>query len=427
MEYPKNSIRIPDSFQNDFERHFFLPWNLRSEDITTMLDSFPGKDLTYLEKYLNDDEWYAENKKQHKKWQRKKIVDNVNAEEFPNFFKKGITTKHTNIRRLPTLKPGFGVYSKAGEGFPFDYFQETAVWAGTPMMILHSTKDKQWYYVISPYYKGWVSMFDVAIANQEFIDQWKTGNYCLPLSDEVILHNENSNFALNGKIGMVLPYEKNSDDSDNVNLYYATSDERQEAKILKAEIEKKQVALDDFQMDEESLKLLVSNLNGRPYGWGGYLENRDCSALIRDLLSTYKIWLPRDSKDQINSGLKFDLPKDRVEKIQFIIEKGVPFLTILRMKGHNMLYVGKNIDEEPLIFHAKWGLKTLYSNSNFAAMLKNYPVEGIHEDEEGNLHGRHLIGESAITSVNVGKGFEDITIPLIDDIYSMAVILQTPK
>jgi len=315
LDYPNMEMQISDSFQLKFIDKFFTPWTSRPENLLADLESFPGKDLTYLKKYLDDDEWYGENKKQHKKWQREEIVNNVKTENFPNFLNKGIIINHTNVRRIPTNKPGFDIYSKAGEGFPFDYFQETMLWANTPILIAHTTNDKQWCYAITPYYKGWIAMHDVAIVNQDFIEQWQTGSYCLPLSDSLNLQNNISHYSINAKIGMVIPYKAIQNSNNKVTVFYSNADENLNAKIFKTDIDKESVALDNFSFNEKSLKKLVSNLIGRPYGWGGNLENRDCSSMIRDLLSTYRIWLPRDSKDQIDWGNKYDLPNETDEKI----------------------------------------------------------------------------------------------------------------
>ncbi|MEM9001025.1 MAG: SH3 domain-containing protein [Bacteroidota bacterium] len=423
LEYPETALHIPDAMQHEFIKNFFVPWTSRSSVLLSSLDAFPGKELSYLEKYRNDDAWYGENKKPHRKAQRDDVVNNVNTEDFPNFLKKGIVIAHTNLRRIPSNRPGFDTYSKAGEGFPFDYFQETNLWANTPLQLLHLSNDSQWCYVLSPYYKGWVAMHDLAVVSEDFMARWQTGDYAMPLSDKVYLQNSISNYALNAKMGMVLPFEE-SDNPDNILVFYANSDENQNAKILRAAIPKNRVALHDVAFEKTNLGHLVSNLIGRPYGWGGNLENRDCSSMIRDLMATYKIWLPRDSKDQIEIGKQYELIGNAEEKIQLIKKKGIPFLTILRKKGHNMLYVGNSPEGEPLIFHAIWGLKTTYSNQELAEFTQDYPIEGVHQVENGRLMGRYIIGESVITSVTAGSENGSVTVPLLDEIYAMTNILE---
>ncbi|NKI32191.1 SH3 domain-containing C40 family peptidase [Croceivirga thetidis] len=426
LDYPEDPIKITNGVTENYLQNFFLPWNLSPEQVVDSLDSFPGKNLSYLQNYLEDDEWYGENKKPHKRVLREEIVENVELGTFPNFQKKGIVIAHTNLRRIPSNRPGFDTYSKAGEGFPFDYFQETNLWANTPLQLLHLTNDKQWCYAVSPYYKGWVALHDLAIVTDDFISAWKTGHYAMPKSDAVNLSDPSSNYAINAKMGMVLPYE-NSTKGEQILAFYTNADENQNAVILKAAIDKDKVALADFRFEKDKLKILVSNLIGRPYGWGGNLENRDCSSMIRDLMATYQVWLPRDSKDQIDIGQQFELTGSLEEKMQLIKAKAIPFQTILRKKGHNMLYVGENERGEPLIFHAIWGLKTTYSNKKLATYLVDYPLEGIHHDEDGALKGRHILGESVITSVLAGSGNEGVTRPLLDEIYTMTNILENLK
>ena len=422
ITYPETSTLVSDSVKKDFLARQFAPWQSDTDDLLNSINSFPGKELSYLKKYLTDDEWYGENKKPHKRFLREAIVNNVAMNTFPNFLKKGIVIAHTNLRRLPTNRPGFDVYSKAGEGYPFDYFQETNLWANTPLQLLHLSNDKQWCYVISPYYKGWVAMKDVAIVSEDFRKEWTTDRYVMPLSDELSLEHAVSYYSVNAKIGMVLPYEETLDDS-KVMVYYVTADENRNAHILKAEIEKELVAFDSYKFDGVHLKALVSELEGRPYGWGGNLENRDCSSLIRDLMATFKIWLPRDSKNQIEVGRKIDLKGSVIEKMEVFKQNAVPFRTILRKKGHNMLYVGDNEKGEPLVFHAIWGLKMSYSDKKLANYLDQYPIEGIHQDKDGSLKGRHIIGEAVITSVLAGQE-SNYTPSLLEEIYTMTTLLE---
>lgn len=41
---------------------------------------------------------------------------------------------------------------------------------------------------------------------------------------------------------------------------------------------------------------------GQHYGWGGMFGLRDCSAMTRDLLAPFGIWLPRNSVAQARTG-----------------------------------------------------------------------------------------------------------------------------
>ena len=423
LSFPEEKVIIPKSMKQQFRHRFFAPWTVQKEDYTSLMAQLPGKDLDYLENYLADDAWYGENKRPHKKAIRQAIVQNALKENFPNFIEKAIVVSHTDVRRIPSHKPGFDSFRKAGEGYPFDYFQETGLWANTPVLLLHQTADKQWCYVLSAIYKGWVPMKDLALVNDSFIEKWMESDFCMPLSDTLVLSNPKTYRTINAKMGMVLPYRK-IDDQQKLEVMYAVADAQQKAVVFSTPIAPNLVGLDDLGFDVGHLRQLISNVLEKPYGWGGDLGNRDCSSMIRDILGTYRIWLPRDSKDQVTGEGFMEFPDDRKQKLQLIKEQGVPFLTILRKKGHNMLYVGNNDKGEPLILHAIWGLRTNYTDASLVANIQNYPIEGIHMDESGTLVGRYIFGESVITSVMAGVDNDPIVEPLIDEIYGMVNVLK---
>ena len=422
LSYPDSPLPISLTARDEFLSKTFNPWTATAEELLSELESHPGKSITYLEKYLADDSWFGENKKAHTREQRQEIVGNSGLSNFPNFLRKGVVIHHTDLRRVPTSRPGFDRFNKAGEGYPFDYFQETGLWANTPLQLLHLSQDKQWCYVISPIYKGWVNMKDIGIADESFISNWMTGNYALPLSDQLLLSNSATFHALQAKIGMLLPYREIEGNTLELEVLYPTTDQHKMAQTLKAVVPKSELALDNFRLDRASLKPLVDELLTNPYGWGGYLENRDCSSMIRDLLGTYKIWLPRDSGDQMEIGEHLEFPDSREEKIALIKEKGIPFLTILRRKGHNMLYVGNDEEGNPLILHAIWGLKSSFSDEGLAEHLNTYPLEGMNKAEDGQIKGRYVIGEAVITSVLLGDIEALGTIPQIDQMYAMTTL-----
>lgn len=422
LSFPKKSIEVGAETRSDFLKNSLLPWASSPDSLLAKLESFPGKELPYLEKYRADDSWYGEHKKPHTWQEREALIANADAGSFPNFVYKGIVVQHTDLRRLPTERPGFDQPKKAGEGYPFDYFQETALWANTPLQILHLSRDKQWGYVISPIYKGWVSMQAIALVDQEFISAWTTGQYARPLSDNVVLNPKGSLFAIKAKMGMLLPYRELDNQADSLEIYMASSSENQQARLLKVSVAKKELAFGDYPMEEKTLKPLVRALLGRPYGWGGALENRDCSSMIRDLMSTYQIWLPRDSGDQMEIGHHFDFPEAADQKLALLDKEAIPFLTILRKKGHNMLYVGKSPEGEPLIFHAIWGLKSSVPNNELGDYLDAYPLEGMHRADDGEFKGRIVIGQSVITSVHLGQDEQNRTRSQLDQMYAMTLL-----
>ena len=80
---------------------------------------------------------------------------------------------------------------------------------------------------------------------------------------------------------------------------------------------------------------------GQPYGWGGYLFNRDCSLAMRDLFVPFGVWLPRNSSAQAKAWQYISFVKaSPAGKEGIIKDEGVPFATLLWLRGHITLYIG---------------------------------------------------------------------------------------
>ena len=137
--------------------------------------------------------------------------------------------------------------------------------------------------------------------------------------------------------------------------------------------------------NKQNLNLIINELINKPYGWGGLFGNRDCSLLTKDALTPFAFSLQRNSFGQTRNGKYISFKgKTNKQKKEIIKQKGVPFLSLIYIKGHIALYLGiyKN---EPIIFHSTWGVKT----------IKN------------GIHGRYIIGKSIISSLDLGKELSD--------------------
>ena len=126
---------------------------------------------------------------------------------------------------------------------------------------------------------------------------------------------------------------------------------------------------------------VLEELQGELYGWGGLVQNRDCSAAVRDFFIPFGLWLPRNSRYQAQTGRVLEVGDLAPgEKAALLLEEGKPFRTLVGMPGHIMLYVGVH-GETPVVFHNTWGIKTL----------------------ENGREGRYIIGRALFTSLEAGK------------------------
>ena len=72
---------------------------------------------------------------------------------------------------------------KAGEGFPFDYNQNSSIKMNTPIFISHFSKDKAWVFVESNFATGWLNTKDIAYIDDVLINKFKSGTYFVATED----------------------------------------------------------------------------------------------------------------------------------------------------------------------------------------------------------------------------------------------------
>jgi hypothetical protein len=348
-----NKILINQEYQKlideKYNEKFFEPWARKKAQ-------YRKEDISWGFRIYKNRKIFGENKKPiSKKW-LKQLEKIANLESYPNFNKTGITVVNSNLRVLPTHKPVFYDFNKAGEGFPFDYMQNSAIYAGTPVFISHVSKDGEWFLVEAPFAAGWVPAKDLAIVDREFIENYKRERYIAFIKDEISVFDENRIFRFKGKIGSIYPLI--GEDEKNYHIYIPVKDTDGTAVLVLGKIPKETAVVKPIPITEQNIAKIINELLNQTYGWGGLYRNRDCSATLKDLFTPFGIWLPRNSTAQAKAGLFISLKDLSIkQKEKLISESGFPFMTLLWMRGHIMLYIGKK-DDNLLIFHNFWGIKT---------------------------------------------------------------------
>ena len=381
-----NQKIIPTEFHLTLERKyrekFLTPWKSTRASISI-------KTVKKQFNQLKQDDTVGENKQKISDDWIKKLTKNANLDGYPNYTKTGITIANTNLRLLPTHKPIFKEFSDNSNGYPFDNNQNSKLPANTPILITHITADNAWVLVETPYAFGWVPIRDIAYAGKNFKKKFKMyRNYIAVTKDDFGIKTKSGTYLYQGFIGMSFPLIKEYKRSYEVITSRANSSRW--AYIDRAFILKTKAKRKPFSLTNENIGLICDNLINQPYGWGELYYNRDCSAMIRDLFAPFSIWLPRNSQAQAKHGGVFiDISEmEENQKEKFIIENGIPYLTLLWFPGHIMLYIGEK-ESKSLVFHNIWGLRT------------------------NDKLKRKIIGKAVITSLKPGK-----ELPNIDDSYN---------
>jgi hypothetical protein len=271
--------------------------------------------------------------------------------------------QYADQRLLPTED----VLTERPFDIDFDLVQNSSLDAGTPLAVLHETKDGIWCYGISTISSGWVKKDRIVFCLQEemrrFLD---TKDFYVVASSKADIYLDSgctqyydtirmgSRFPALRAIAADVPGKDSAVPetvqisipfSDNMGKFYA-----RQAYVRRENVHKGFLRYTLRNVIEQAFKMLNA-----PYGWGGLNGEQDCSAFLQQIFSTVGIILPRNSGAQGQTGIlssDFSKPEFSVQdKAEVLKEQGLPGATILQLKGHVLLYLGE-VDGKMYAIHA---------------------------------------------------------------------------
>lgn len=340
----------------------------------------------------SDSIYYGRNYRPYNKNWITKIANNINLEQFnkPLTFSeknRAITIDNTMLRVLPTNDPAFLDFRIAGQGYPFDLIQNSILFSGTSLYIIGESKNKQWLLVLSPYAIGWVLTKDVARVDNKFIQKWQKSAYNnigAVMKTDLSITDINNLYRFTGYIGMILPIE--SINAATIKVLIPIKLNNGMAEISYSNIKNDDIAVMPLALTKANFAKILKQLQLRPYSWGGDDFYNDCSTETLIIYRTFGIFVPRNSASQILSGNLVKLDKLSAEdRLKYLVKYGKAFLTIIRLNGHVMVYLGnfiKNGKAFPLTYQNIWGLapkdrsrRAVIGEAVFLPLLIKYPED----------------------------------------------------
>ena len=347
--FTKQIISMSASEQLEYDRiyneKFFAPWSQSSVELSQ-------GEKTWQFKYAKEKTYRRNGSRIPVSWFRTQIA-NSNFAMSDTLNIPAITLRHTNLRLYPSVR---GIYydpHRTGEGFPFDYSQNSSVHMNTPIMLSHFSLDQQWVYAQTSFASGWIKVEDIAFVSPNFQQAFKNGNYAITVKDNLKLQNSRRYISL-VKMGTIFPIDQKSK-----KYLMAKKDTKGFAQLEKITVNDVDIiAHKPIKFNAYNLAYISKQLVGEPYGWGGKEKTRDCSALTRDFFSPFGIYLPRNSRQQAQEGSEFISLKglDASSKKATIVNYAKPFRSMLFVPGHITLYLGEK-QGEPIILHNYWGVR----------------------------------------------------------------------
>lgn len=376
------SVELPPEVLKELKKNYlqtwFSPWTTMEVDKNT-------NEVFWAAPALLKNPGYGENLKKNSLEYTSKIYEDMDIPNYPSAAAKAIITTDTSVRAVPTDKPRYN----SPKGYPFDRWQNSLIFQGTPVLITHYDLSKKWAHIQSSFVYGWVKITDIAKIHQKDIDYLLSlKDYVVPDKDNIPLYDIKGNFLTNARIGEIFALkpkatktsqkktkkahaqksnqapdertpdiEKISNSSKEIYTYKKNLDGY--AILIPADIDGLPFSVFPKKMDSAAMAGIINSMVGERYGWGGALENRDCSAFTRDSFANFGILLPRNSASQAKfANNMIDLSKmDAKEKEKYIIDHATPFATILWLKGHIMLYIG-TYKGRAMAAHSAWSITT---------------------------------------------------------------------
>ncbi len=389
----------------DYLTHYFSPWDDHSKDEIASRNKKILKTEQQLIANFKQKPGWGQNSQPHPVEWMMSIEDKMDLDNFPNANQKAIITESSSLRLLPTRRPTFTSLKEAGQGFPFDSLQTSYLPNSVPVLILHTSKNKAWHFVLAHNVFGWVRSNQVAQVNQNFIQKWKTGKYLTPAVLGAPLKAKNGQFLFYLRLGCIYPAAPNSQ-KNTYTILTAQKNLNDKAIISLVPVTENLLYEAPIPITPHHIALLANQMMGEPYGWGGLYGYRDCSAAMADLFAPFGIWLPRNSRDQLKAwkhislaGLKNSEKKKRIE------DKGIPMLTLIGWPGHVGLYLGA-YNNQIYFFNTVWGLQTslLFGKT-----------------------GRAVFGKTIINPLNLGAGYFNIKATMLDKATTMTFLGEPPE
>lgn len=293
------------------------------------------------------------------------IENNTNLKQFENLQydpkNRAIITHNSLVRVFPAHDTYYERDKNMGLIHPFDRLQMSTIWAGTPVYILGTTQDKAWHYIYTFSFAGWVQAQNIVRVDEKFIEQWQGDSaelVAIMQNDVSLINDRNDRFITQIGIGAVLPGTQNG---KTITVNIPVIDQHGKAHIAKASLKN---GKDPFALPmpvpatRQNFSQLLNAMVNKPYGWGGTAFNHDCSQELKNLYAPFGIWLARNSRSQMDSIklVKLDEERSLKKRLDYLRKHGKPFMTLVYVGGHIMLYVGEDNKKMPVLYQNVWYL-----------------------------------------------------------------------
>jgi cell wall-associated NlpC family hydrolase len=308
----------------------------------------------------------------------------------------GLVVKRADLRTLPTT---LRVFNNAGD-HDIDRYQESALFPGTPVVVLHASRDGQWWFVVSPRYAAWIEQDRVALGARDTVFGYGRKSPYLVVTGATattVYTPENpqvSQLQLDMGVRVPLRADWPADQPVNGQHPYAAHVIELPQRAADGSLElvpallprNADVAADYLPYTPANVIRQSFKFLGERYGWGHSYDARDCSGFVSEVYRSVGIELPRNTRDQGVSEaferIAFDEKTTREQRLAVLqtLQTG----DLVYIPGHVMMVLGR-VDGITYVIHDTTGIGYRDAAGKYRRLQLNQvsvtPLEPLQADE----------------------------------------------
>ncbi|WP_233263034.1 SH3 domain-containing protein [Cognatiluteimonas profundi] len=283
---------------------------------------------------------------------------NIPAQESSRF---GLAVRRTDMRTFPTR---LRVFSSTGD-IDLDRFQESALFPGTPVAIVHESQDHQWWFVLSPTYAAWVPKQAIAEGPRSQVLDYAHRRPSLTITGATVrtttTPEEPRVSDLQLDMGVRLP-QATLPAGQTVNGQNAAAswvvllpvrDDSGRLSLRPALLPRSaDTTADALPLTRANTINQAFKFLGERYGWGDDYGTRDCSGFVSAVFASMGVVLPRNTGDQARNPVYTRLHLDEAtpRNARTAAVDALEVGDLVYIPGHVMLVIGR-IGGVPYVIH----------------------------------------------------------------------------
>jgi hypothetical protein len=274
----------------------------------------------------------------------------------------GLVVRRADLRTFPTATRVFS----SPDDTDIDRFQESAFFPGTPVAIVHQSRDGKWLFVVGNLYAAWIEKQYVAEGSKTQVFAYTRKVPYLVVTGAKVRTTFTPDLPavsdLQLDMGVRVPVLRDWPGTQSVNgqaaytshvIELPVRNDDGSLRIVPALLPRTaDVSADYLPLTRANLIRQAFKFLGERYGWGNSYGTRDCSSFVSEVYRSFGVLLPRNTRDQgVSPALNrvaFDPADGRDKRMAAVRELQVGDLVYI--PGHVMMVIGYD-DGMPYVIH----------------------------------------------------------------------------